>query len=381
MQAETTIIVATRGRPHHAAAQLRLLRSRLDGPIVVADSSADHDHVVLGRLCGGLAEVRRFPPTLSVFAKLREAVAGISSPFTVLLPDDDVTFPHAIGRCLADLAACPDAIAAHGYVLNFGFDATTFDLRAVKWFTPSILDQRPLRRVYDLMRRYQCFFWGAFRTPALGAALRLVDESSWPLLLQEWTFMNAAVLQGKFIRVPTVFTLRGMEESQTPLGEQHPLYAILHDAGAFTRGYLAYRNRLAAFARSLGVAGPAPRVARLADTPGGPLLARMADGEPATLEQALDLFHAITVQRELDSGVLNHAAQILLDEGKAPMRIDPQWSGVRPVARGDIVRHSARPGRRYVWRREVLEAEPRSEIEITPAERVEVERALDLYAL
>jgi hypothetical protein len=78
---------------------------------------------------------------------------------------------------------------------------------------------------------------------------------------------------------------------------------------------------------------------------------------------------------------LNHAAQILLDPDKPPMRVEPQWSGGLSVRWRDRVRRSARPGRRYVWRREVLEAEPRAEIRITPAEREQVERALDLYVL
>ncbi len=344
-------------------------------------SSDERDHADLVRRCAGLAEVRRFAPSRPVFAKMRDVAETVSSAFTVMLPDDDVTLPHAVRRCVAHLAARPDAVAAQGYVLSFGFDAATFDLRTVKWFTPSLLDDRPLHRVYDLMRRYQPFLWGAFRTPALVAALRLVDETMWPLVLQEWTLMNATVLQGKFLRLPAVFTLRGMEELHTPLGEQHPLFAFLHDAEALARGYLVYRNRLAAFARSLGVADLAGPPACLAETPDGPLHARMADGAPATLEQALDVFHAIALARDLDSGTLNHAAQILLDPGKPPIRVDAQWRGPRPVAPGDLMRSSARPGRRYLWRREILEAQPKDEIAITPAERAEVERELELYVL
>jgi hypothetical protein len=48
---------------------------------------------------------------------------------------------------------------------------------------------------------------------------------------------------------------------------------------------------------------------------------------------------------------------------------------------GDEVHPSPRGDRRYIWRREVLTAEPREEIAITPDEMARVEQELDGYRL
>ncbi len=56
-----------------------------------------------------------------------------------------------------------------GYVVDFGIHDGVFDIRRVRYFTPTIGADEPLQRLYDLVRRYQPFLWAVFRTEALVA--------------------------------------------------------------------------------------------------------------------------------------------------------------------------------------------------------------------
>jgi hypothetical protein len=58
---------------------------------------------------------------------------------------------------------------------------------------------------------------------------------------------------------------------------------------------------------------------------------------------------------------------------------DPSWCGWREPSAGDVVHVFKAGARRYVWRREALEAEPRAEIAIDPDEMARVEQELDAY--
>jgi hypothetical protein len=188
-------------------------------------------------------------------------------------------------------------------------------------------------------------------------------------LFQEFMFMNAAVFQGKIAMLPMVYAMRGMEVSQTPVTSSHPLFAFLDDAELFFSKYLSYRNALASFMRKRnGV----PGVRHFINPVSGVAESR--------LEQVIDMVHATWLGREANVGVFNHAAELLL--GK-PIRLiagDPVWPGSRALADGDVV-HPGLGDRRYIWRRTVLQAEPREEIIISAAEIARVEQQLEAYRL
>jgi len=180
--------------------------------------------------------------------------------------------------------------------------------------------------------------------------------------------MSTSILQGKVARLPLVYALRGTAGSHAALHQSHPLFWTLHDAQAFFANYRIFRDAMVGFIRDRGIAEPA----------GG------------SLEQFLDLSHATWLGREVDVGRLNHAARLLLGDAVPPLRADPVWPGWRKPSRGDRTRFSAAGGRRYtrffttggrryIWRRAVLEAEPRDEIRIERDEMMRVETELDAY--
>ena len=355
-----TIIIPTRNRPNHCAAIIRFLTNQgTPHRIVVADSSDPAEAELLRTACPRETVIHSFPTEIGPADKYMAAIDLVDTPFAVLVPDDDITFPHALDRCLAYLIAHPDSMAAHGYILDFGIQDHTFDLVRVRWFTPTIGEDDPLQRLYHLTQRYQPFFWAVFRTDAFRTALRhaRIPEI---ILFQEMTFMATSVLLGKVARLPCVYSLRGMEESLSLPSQTHPFFALLDDSEAFFEHYAVYRNALAAFIESE---------------------IRPTSCEPSQLKHALNLMHAVAFAPAFDRGMTNYTLQRLLGEPHPPVTLARQWTGVLPIEKEDFVGQSDHTGRRYVWRRSVLKAEPLDEITITSDERDTVNKSLDHYKL
>lgn len=364
---ELTLILPTHNRPSHTAAQLRFFRSLgFRHHVVVADSSNPTEAEAVRAACAGIAEYRRFDPLAS--DKLLAAVKSAQTQFVVMAPDDDIVFPHAIEAAFEHLVRHPDYVVAHGYTLRFGIEGGDVDIHHVYGFTPSINHDDPLERHYDLMRRYQPFFWAVFRREILVSLLEAARGVSGPLF-QELMFMNAAVLQGKIAMLPMIYAMRGMESSHTPITSSHPLYWFLRDAQSFFSSYLSYRDRLADFIRARAL---------ISDTRHFP--DPMSGAADSPLEQMIDIAHATWLGRSVDVGAINHAAQLLLGKSKPLISGEPVWPGRRGPEPGDLI-VPARQDRRYIWRRAVLEAEPRDEILIESDERARVEKQLDAYRL
>lgn len=372
---QLTIVIPTRNRPRHCLALLRFLRGNgVAHPILIADSSDPADAELLRSRSAGEANYSFTDPATDMFTKVAQIAASIATPFFIMLPDDDVTFPHAINDCLVHLQAHPDFAAAHGYVLRFGINGNDVDIHNVFGFTPTIDAQHPLYRLYYLMQRYQPFIWGVFRTEIFTAAMQ-VAAATQGVVFKELAFMSHAIFEGKVARLPVVFAMRGMEESLTHSTESDPFLWFLHDTSSFYAHYAAYRDELVGFIRKKQRDGLEPD--QHSETT--PSFRWLQQGvEPETL---LDLIHATLLGRTIDLGMVNHQVQLLLGEPLPPIVLQKQWLGFKPEELGDLVNSSSAANRRYIWRRAVLEAEPRHEITISPEEMGRAEEQLDRYHL
>lgn len=228
------------------------------------------------------------------------------------------------------------------------------DIHKVIGFTPSITDENPLRRHYDLFRRYQLFYYGVFRTEIFASAFTAARAVN-VVLFREITVMSMSILQGKVARLPLVHALRGTVKTHAALHQSNPLFSALRDAESFFKEYLLYRNAIAAFIRRQRI-----------ETPTG-----------TKLEQLLDMTHATWLGREVDVGMINHTVRLLLGEALPLVEPRPEWAGWREPSEDDAVHPSAMGNRRYVWRKSVIAAEPRDEISIGGDEMARVERQLD----
>ena len=257
-------------------------------------------------------------------------------PSLSAVPDDDIAFPHAIDVCLAYLEA-KRRRRGQGYVVDFGIHDGVFDIRHVRYFTPTLGADESLQRLYDLMRRYQPFLWAVFRTDVLVAALEASLKMD-IIMFQEFTIMNVAAAQGKIARLPHIFSLRGMEIAFRRRPDA-PMYGFLYDAERLFSSYVLYRNNLVAFLRTHMGASAWDRATRKIEAAVAEGVVEGHRGAGATtVEQLLDVIHMIKMVPAFDTGQLNYAAQRLLGAPYPPIPITPQWSGPMDRRKGDVVR-------------------------------------------
>jgi len=348
-----TVLLPTRNRPHNVAGQI-LLFEHFNLTVVVADSSDRGEASEIGFDSRHKAQVLSYQPAIGFYDKLADAVARIETPFVLLASDRKITFPRAARSALQFLQEHEDYVSAQGFVIGFSAHENDIDINRVVFFTPTIEDADPLWRHYHLMRRYQSRLFSVFRLKPLIAAIsqaRTVDGA----MFQEVMFMNALVMQGRVARLPNIFTLQTVEQSFNRLRDIDPLYWFLHDSRSFFRHYIRYRSSLARFIADSG-------------------MTRLAGSD---LYQLLDAVHAVWLNYNFDPGVLNFATQQLLDHQNLNLPHPRPPIPCRPIHRKDLV-HSRGKSGRYIWRSDVLNAEPRDEIHISPDEIKHVEDQLEI---
>jgi glycosyltransferase domain-containing protein len=347
-----TVIIPTRNRPDNLPGQLRLFQ-RAPYPVIVADSSDPENAARIRAVVPGFVEYRALATEVTLYDKLELVLSSVETPFVLVVSDRKITFPHAVDPLLAHLIAREDHVAALGYIIGFTAHEDTIDINRVIWFTPTIADDDPLQRHYHLMQRYQSWAFGVFRTAPLLRAMtqaRRVEGA----VFQETLQMNALALQGKMARLPIILSLQSEERSFHLPKRNNPFFWFLDDIGSFFRHYVTYRSALTHFIRELGISPPAN----------------------SDLDQLVDMVHAVWLHRNFDNGVLNHAARLLLGDALPPLSGPDARVSWREPADDDMVRQGAR---RYVWRDEVLRAEPRDEIRISENEMERVMAQLDVY--
>jgi len=355
MQSRTllTVLVPTRNRPHNLAGQFSLL-AKSGLKFIVADSSDPEKAEEVRAICKDTAEIWTYPPDTRFFDKLGDAVSRIETPFVQLAADRKITFPHAINASLDFIRRREDYVCAQGYVLGFGVHDDDIEINRVVFFTPSIQQTDPLWRQYDLMRRYQSWQFSLFRLEPLRRAIAQTNTIA-GIMFQEVMFMNALAVQGKLARLPNIMTLQTLEESFSRRRDRDPFYWFLHDSRSFFRHYAIYRNSLARFICRNGT----------------------TKLTPALVHHVLNAVHAAWLHRNFDFGVLNFATQQLLDAKQLDLP-DPRPPLLWRETESQDVAHARPKKGRYVWRRDVLEAEPREEIKISRDDIMCVESQLDV---
>jgi hypothetical protein len=201
-------------------------------------------------------------------------------------------------------------------------------------------------------------------------------------VFQEFMFQIASVISGKIARLPTVYAMRGMEPSQADYSEADPFQWMIKDADSFFQCYVIFRSGLINWLKH---AMPKPSLwTRMR----GRYDALLRNGMHSALDspkipfrQLIDLINASYLGRVLDTGTINYAVQYALGDVAQPVKFRGPWRGWLEPQAGDLIRVSERPGRRYIWRRGVVEAEPRDEISITAGEMTKVEAQLESYDL
>ena len=374
-----TAVIPAHNRVGACIALIRFLHScGFKHRIIVADSSTPERAAALRAGLSGLAEYRSFDYRMTQYPKLAQIARSVETPHIVVLPDDDILFPHAIEAALSHLKQDPTHVAAHGYSLRFGLEGHDFDIYRVEHFIPTIDDADPMWRYAHLMQRYQPHIWAVFRTEVYAEAM--AAAATMPgTLFQELMFQIVSILKGPVARLPVIYAMRGMEVSQVAYSEVDPFQWLVKDAESLYRSYGMFRKALADYLGEKRI-GPSARPRASLGLYGTERRTPMGTPE-VSLEQVLDLVNASYLARCIDIGRVNHAVQHQLGRIAEPVSFPGPWAGWSEPRPGDLVRRSARLDRRYIWREAVLQAEPKEEIVITLKEIERVEAELDGYAL
>lgn len=377
-----TAVIPAHNRVKECMALLRYLRScEFAHPVVVADSSRSDCARALRNAVGDLARYQYFGSRIKQYAKLARIARNVTSPYIVVLPDDDIAFPHAIESAVRYLQCHEDYVAAHGYSLRFGLERGDFDIYQVEHFIPTIGEDDPMQRYFHLMRRYQTHIWAVFRTGVYATAMEAAATMT-GTAFQEYMFQIVSVITGKVARLPTVYAMRGMAPSQADYSEADPFQWLIKDADSFFRHYETFRRGLINFFLH-GTPKPgfwARRYRRAGHV--GMNGRHLAVKSPnISFQQLIDLINASCLGREIHTGTINYAVQYALGDVAAPVTFPGPWRGWSEVQPRDLIRVSQRQDRRYIWRSAVLEAEPRDEISINADEMTKVEAQLEFYHL
>ena len=314
-KSDLTIILPTHNRAALCKAQVHFLPT--SGRLAIMSSwliSSDLPDDDLREACTGLIEYRRFDPQTPPDIKLVELARSVTTPYVAMVTDDDISFPHTIDACLDHLRRNPDTVVAQGYVLGFSAIERSIDIHSVQWFIGSIAKSTPLRRLYELMRRYQPFFWAVFRTDAYVTATEAATASRGAFFFRELSFAATLALLGNAARLPMVHTLRGDEESLVPPAEGHPFYWFLKDGRSFFGAYTDYRDNLVNLLHELDAGRLPPRRSALFQRAKN-YLARLLQGNARARRDAddsrhvIDIIHATYFGREVDTGIINRQSR------------------------------------------------------------------------
>lgn len=213
--AKYTLVVPTYNRPELLNRLLGYLeRAHAAFPVLVLDSSKPE---ILSRNKSAISalslDVRHcvYDGQIDPYAKMREGLNAVVTPYCSICADDDLVLIPAIQRCIKALERDPHAALAHGAYFNFQ-ETATFDLSFVVYRSKSVEQPHPIARVRSLFAAYEALLYGVFRADVARKAFRDVDNME-TVLGKELLTAGVSVIAGKAVRVGDFYYGRNTAES------------------------------------------------------------------------------------------------------------------------------------------------------------------------
>lgn len=351
-----TIIIPSKGRLNQLLSYLVYLSAhRVPYRIVVLESGDQYPDLAAAFSMLRLTHTRYADQT-PVRDKLIDVLARTDTPFVSLCTDDDITTWAGIRASVEFLHGNPDYSACQGYHAMFSIAPPALNLLRVVWFTPGLNQPSPLRRLNELLRRYQPICWATFRTDSLRRTFLTASQLQM-FVFGELAWSGLTAIDGRVHRLPLVYCWRRIDPLN-PMG--HPLYAWMESPEEFRVQYERYRQFL------LDALSP-------------------MEGMTATqLTRVFDLMHWRYFAREFDFGVIDHFIGATLDKPDLSVldteathafypalpRTDSGWSA-----------EAQRADRVYRVFAGMLDPEPRREIQLPLATLEALLQDLDMYPL
>jgi glycosyltransferase domain-containing protein len=240
-----TLLIPTYNRPQLLERLLRYLEHQRAGfPILVADSSnpemRSQNKSTVSAMDLNVTHAE-FDETIDPFAKMRDGLKRIRTPYSSICADDDVVFVAAVQRCVEVLERDRSAAVVHGYYFNF-HESETFNLSFVGYRGKSIDHPQPLARLRTLFAAYEAVLYGVYRTEAAQRAWRDVEMVP-SVLGKELLTAGLSVIAGKALRITDFYYGRSTGESFSYAG-WHPHQVLAQQPEALFTQYPVLRDRL-----------------------------------------------------------------------------------------------------------------------------------------
>jgi glycosyltransferase domain-containing protein len=243
-----TLIIPTHNRGRLFAALLSYLETeKAECHVLVLDSSrpeiltANRARVAASNLDIEFAEFTN----ISVNEKWRQGAHKVSTPYCALCADDDLVVLEGVRRCLGVLRTNSKASAVQGHSFTFlPRPDGDIELNNIVYFTPTIADATPLKRVARLFEQYQAPSYAAFRTPVLQRIFDTVQPIT-RILARELLASALTAIEGQIIRIPDFSYGRSMGPS-ADYEHWHPLEWFSKTPDGLFAEYLRYRELMAA---------------------------------------------------------------------------------------------------------------------------------------
>jgi glycosyltransferase domain-containing protein len=243
-----TLVIPTYNRPKQLAAFLGYLEAQqAECQILILDSSTPQQRAVNRRTVGRAvldAKYAEFPSDIHPFDKFREGTHRVTTQLCALCADDDLVVLPGVKRCLDALRGDPQASVAQGY--SFAFQCRpdgSMELGRVLYFSSTIDDASPLKRLAKLFARYQAATYGCYRTPLLQRIFDTLKPAN-SLLARELLGTALAAIEGRMLRVDCFSHGRSMDPSET-YHYWHPLEWFAKDSNDLFSEYRPYRELMA----------------------------------------------------------------------------------------------------------------------------------------
>jgi glycosyltransferase domain-containing protein len=169
--ARVSLLIPTKNRPGFLVRLLRYYESLgFQGCIYIGDSSdaeyIDKTKRALDALQGKLDITYREYPRINNAACLRQLLDIVSTPYAVLLPDDDFIVPHGLEQCVLFLENHPGYSAAHGKGIVLALNSNTPHGKVVRvndYEQRAIEGENAAQRLLDHLSHYSVTLFSVHR--------------------------------------------------------------------------------------------------------------------------------------------------------------------------------------------------------------------------
>lgn len=241
---QITYVIPTHNRPAFLRRLLHYLE--LTGervPVRICDSSdparrAENEAAV--RCFSGACPLTYSYLNLGVFAKCRQTMEQIETPFTVFCADDDFLNSESVLACASFLERSPEYSCAQGAMISL---STGKQNKCYLLTNYSLVSENAVRRFRRFASNWYSTFYSVCRTPLLTRAYQVVDDATdydRARILPEILLSQMTVILGQVKYLPGFYNLReehDQNDSRLP---------IVNDLEHCEELYLDFRNALAA---------------------------------------------------------------------------------------------------------------------------------------